>query len=258
MPVQVYTDDDKLMEGLIAYSQNLIQSQSSKDREALRVFQDLIDAKQDEIAQLHGRSLGKASRVKLGRLLVQNPDLELSEGEIYIFQASPDSESVSIKLLAHNEKKGPKHAAKKLVTRINYIAQHLDGFDHLFSVLGLDHERHQPGSGPVGERELLKWFYELIFVDTKDHPPLMGQAKLLLPLSEEQQKKYSPAQMILQKALAQQTELTSAQAAAVALKLRMEFDQPKTLISLDELVSKASSLTYNIQPVEKLQKEPVP
>ncbi|KAA1101994.1 hypothetical protein PGT21_034781 [Puccinia graminis f. sp. tritici] len=259
MPVQVYTDNDKLLEDLIIYSQNLIQSQSTKDRDALRVVQDQIDAKQDEIAQLQARSLSKASRVKLGRLLVQKPDLEFSEREIYIFQESPDSQSVTIRLLAHNEKKGPKHRAKKLVTRINYIAQYLDGFDHLFSLLGLD-ERQRPGSGsePVGEREVLKWFYELIFVDTQDHPPLMGPAELSLPLSEEQQKKYSPAQMILRKAFTQESELTSAQAAAVALKLRMEFDQPQSPMSLDKLVSNASSLVSNIHPVKSFQKEPVP
>ncbi|EFP90482.2 uncharacterized protein PGTG_16069 [Puccinia graminis f. sp. tritici CRL 75-36-700-3] len=268
-PVQASTgvpysamDDGKLTDKLVIYARKLSESQSAEDREAFRIVQAQIAAEREKLIELQRLQVTDASREQLDNKIVQEPDSELTERQIFIFRnPPPDSDSVSIRLLRDNRTKGAIYVGERLVTRVDKVAQFLDIFDHLFSRLALNNNERGIRPAQAGDhREVLDRFYNLIFTETMEHPPLMGSAKRS-SLAGEQPKKFSPAQMSLYKVLTQRPELTNAQAAAVALKFRQEFDKPMSPIGampLHELVAKASSLDPSLEPVKKVKKkEPV-
>ncbi|OAV90965.1 hypothetical protein PTTG_28137 [Puccinia triticina 1-1 BBBD Race 1] len=199
------------------------------------IFRELQEAREDtELFDLFTRAQKLSLKLKAKQRnielaeLTQQTDSELEEEDIVVYPSNPKlklpkdgkepTHNAYIKLRLPSHKMQVPEKANRVVTRAQRIGEYLD-YLHQFPQIMPDAQIQVKISNEA-HQNLLEWFYNLLFKDTQDHPPLLGWAQLEFPLKHGNHKKFNPAQIILYKALTQAGWLTISQVAYVAIKLR--------------------------------------
>ncbi|OAV91730.1 hypothetical protein PTTG_07283 [Puccinia triticina 1-1 BBBD Race 1] len=154
--------------------QNALPHQDSSAKEEFRMIREKFDEKHQEIYKLYTDSLiwsyTETLTEELGGLvmIVRRYGQPEKHGGRYLWNAR-----IRLPLRTRNQQeKGYSLARRKIDT----LLELLNWYHNLFSLNGLDREILGREEGNHGK--LLEWFYEQLFVDTDDHPLLLGEAKV--------------------------------------------------------------------------------
>ncbi|WAR52202.1 hypothetical protein PtB15_1B641 [Puccinia triticina] len=215
---------------------------ATDERKAFKDFRNKVENKREELQLAYGVRNTRQYRVAL-ELFLQQTDPELEGKKIAIYPP-PFRHTLSrngmeanhnsyIKLILPSAaRKQSEVCANRLVHRITMIGHYLDymqQFPHFIT------EVQEQGIIPDEEhQDLLEWFYNLVFKDTQDHPPLLGWAEIHFSPQQNANKKFNPTQILIYKSLMQSGTLTIPQAGRVALELRKIWLRSHSLISKEQ------------------------
>ncbi|WAR63500.1 hypothetical protein PtB15_17B100 [Puccinia triticina] len=224
--LQEAREDTELFD-LFTRAQKLSLKLKAKQRKSVKDLHRNIENNRKALETAYLVRNNKKYSIELAEL-TQQTDSELEEEDIVVYPSNPKlklpkdgkepTHNAYIKLRLPSHKMQVPEKANRVVTRAQRIGEYLD-YLHQFPQIMPDAQIQVKISNEA-HQNLLEWFYNLLFKDTQDHPPLLGWAQLEFPLKHGNHKKFNPAQIILYKALTQAGWLTISQVAYVAIKLR--------------------------------------
>ncbi|OAV93948.1 hypothetical protein PTTG_27153 [Puccinia triticina 1-1 BBBD Race 1] len=177
---------DKLLHNQFVEARDKKYDTKAKESKAAEDLEKKIEDNRDAIVNAYRVPNRAEYRVTLTQFLPQ-PDSELEGKEIAIYPSYSrhgdkfprdgiqETHNAYIKLLSTPSKTLPEATMKanRVLFRTKMIGHYLDylqQFPEIFSKAQL-----QSKISDEDHEHLLEWFYNLVFKDTQDHPPLMGE-----------------------------------------------------------------------------------
>ncbi|KAI7960815.1 hypothetical protein MJO28_001304 [Puccinia striiformis f. sp. tritici] len=224
---------DQILQNLDEQAHQSMDKQTIEDSQAAHDLRARIEGKRKAIKNLYDKdqtkALGQAARRKIGEV-----EMEIAYGlgsRELATEENSEGHNVYYRILIKSRgKPSAKIKARRLVGKIKLIGAALDRLHNLFALKKLDEKLlgdHTNGA----HQELLEWFYNLIFTDTIDHPPLLGRTRITFPIELNPNKHFNQPQKILQGVLSNGVVLEKDEAAFVARELMALWYQSKTAIN---------------------------
>ncbi|OAV91728.1 hypothetical protein PTTG_27894 [Puccinia triticina 1-1 BBBD Race 1] len=169
--------------------------QPSSAKEEFRSFTEKLDQQHKAMKDLYQTwQISDSTKMYMEALgglemIVSRIDVVGKQGEVHLWNSRIRPPLPSRNLQAQKY--------DRILQRINKILHELECYHNVYFLSGIDQEIL--GRDEKTHAKLLEWFYEQLFIDTDDHPPLLGNAivggtrvKLNKVFTDGQKRLYTP------------------------------------------------------------------
>ncbi|KAA1100055.1 hypothetical protein PGT21_028568 [Puccinia graminis f. sp. tritici] len=238
----IYFKNGERMLTLCGKAFNSLEFQSAEDSQAFKIFEDKLLHKTKDIEKLYAYNISPNTG-------------EFKEiGGLLIFMRHLTDDCIQIRLPT-NSKSGKEKNIEILTKKIKRIGEALNAIHNLYSLNELDKILHiKPEKN---HKSILDWLYEILFIDTEEHLPLLGTRleSSLLPT-----KKFNTAQICLYKSLTHNEKSGKVKDMITALNLmeiwyQTELSRNGKALSTEEY-RRLASLATELIPIQHRAKNP--